>query len=74
MSFKIGVATLDLRHQRDCSMHKRIQPNGSDNAHLRVTPPLVVAPLAHGEDMQWDLNDDGIIFKSLRAIFARAPL
>ena len=31
-------------------------------ARLRVTPPLAVAPLAHGEDMRWNLNDDGINF------------
>ena len=29
-------------------------------ARLRVTPLLAMAPLAHGEDMQWDPNDDGI--------------
>ena len=27
-------------------------------ARLRVTLPLAVAPLAHGEDMRWNPNDD----------------
>ena len=29
-------------------------------ARLKVTPPLAVAPLAHGGDMRWNPNDDGI--------------
>ena len=33
---------------------------GIKAARLSVTPPLAVAPLAHGEDMRWDPNDDGI--------------
>ena len=31
-------------------------------ARMKVTPPLAVAPLAHGEDMRWEPNDDGINF------------
>ena len=31
-------------------------------ARMKVTPPLVVAPLAHGCDMRWNPNDDGINF------------
>ena len=31
-------------------------------ARLRVAPPLAVALLAHGEDMRWDSNDNGINF------------
>ena len=31
-------------------------------ARMKVTPPLAVAPLAHGDDMRWNPNDDGIIF------------
>ena len=31
-------------------------------AHEGVTPPLAVAPLAHGDDMRWNPNDDGINF------------
>ena len=27
-------------------------------ARLRVTPPLAVAPPAHGEDRRWDSNDE----------------
>ena len=43
-------------------------------ARLRVTPPLAVAPLNHGEDMRWNPNDDGINFNPLRAPSARASL
>ena len=31
-------------------------------ARMKVTPPLAVAPLAHGDDMRWNPNDDGIDF------------
>ena len=31
-------------------------------ARLKVTPPMAVAPLAHGDDMRWNPNDDGINF------------
>ena len=34
----------------------------NEAARLKVTPPLAVAPLAHGGDMQWDPSDDGINF------------
>ena len=27
-------------------------------ARMKVTPPLAVAPLAHGDDMRWNPNDD----------------
>ena len=33
----------------------------NEAARLRVRPPLAVAPLAHGENMRWNPNDDGII-------------
>ena len=29
---------------------------------VSLTPPLAVAPLAHGDDMRWNPNDDGINF------------
>ena len=29
---------------------------------MKVTPPLAVAPLAHGDDMRWNPNDDCINF------------
>ena len=30
---------------------------------MKMTPPLLaVAPLAHGDDMRWNPNDDGINF------------
>ena len=28
---------------------------------MKVTPPLAVAPLAHGDDMRWNPNDDILI-------------
>ena len=31
-------------------------------ARMKVTPPLAVAPLAHGEDLRWNPNDNGINF------------
>ena len=31
-------------------------------ARMKVTPPLSVAPLAHGDDMRWNSNDNGINF------------
>ena len=31
-------------------------------ARMKVTPPLAVAPLAHGDDMRWNPNDNGINF------------
>ena len=31
-------------------------------ARMKVTPPLAVAPLAHGDDIRWNPNDDGITF------------
>ena len=31
-------------------------------ARMKATPPLAVAPLAHGDDMRWNPNDDGINF------------
>ena len=34
----------------------------NEAARLKVTPPLAVAPLAHGGDMQWNPSDDGINF------------
>ena len=34
----------------------------NEAARLGLTPPLAVAPPAHGEDMRWDPNDDGINF------------
>ena len=31
-------------------------------ARMKVTPPLAVVPLVHGDDMRWNPNDDGINF------------
>ena len=31
-----------------------------ENARMKVTPPLAVTPLAHGDDMQWNPNDERI--------------
>ena len=43
---------------------------------MKVTPPLAVAPLAHGDDMRWNPNDNGIDFNpySVRAhLYTRTP-
>ena len=34
----------------------------NEAAHMKVTPPLAMAPLAHGDDMRWNPNDNGIDF------------
>ena len=34
----------------------------NETASMKVTPPLAVAPLAHGDDMRWNPNDNGIDF------------
>ena len=34
----------------------------SETARMKVTPPLAVAPLAHGDDMRANPNDNGIDF------------
>ena len=32
-------------------------------ARMKATPPpLAVVPLAHGDDMRWNSNDDGVNF------------
>ena len=32
-----------------------------EKARMKVTPPLVVAPLAQEDDMRWYPNDGGIV-------------
>ena len=46
------------------SDHKLMQVLGIKNeaARMKVTPQLAVAPLAHGDDMRWNPNDNGIDF------------
>ncbi len=46
------------------SKHAMKQVLGIDNedARMKVTPPLAVAPHAHGDDTRWNPNDDGINF------------
>ena len=34
----------------------------NEAAHMKVTPPLAVASLAHRDDMRWNPNDNGIDF------------
>ena len=31
----------------------------NEAARMKVTPPLAVAPLAHGDDIRWNPNDNG---------------
>ena len=41
---------------------KQILGIRDEAARMMVTPPLAVAPLAHGDDMRWNPNDDGVNF------------
>ena len=34
----------------------------NEAARMKVTPPLAVESLAHGDDMRWNPNDNGIDF------------
>ena len=34
----------------------------NEAARMKVAPPLAVASLAHGDDMRWSQNDNGIDF------------
>ena len=43
---------------------------------MKVTPPLAVAPLAHGDDMRWNprlvfqlMNDNGIAISTHEGIY-----
>ena len=33
----------------------------NEAARMKVTPPLAVASLAHGDDMRWNPNDNGFL-------------
>ena len=32
-----------------------------EKTHMKVTPPLAVAPITQEEGMRWNPNDDGIV-------------
>ena len=34
----------------------------NETARMKMMPPLAVASLAHGDDMRWNPNDNGIDF------------
>ena len=34
----------------------------NETTYMKVTPPLAVALLAHGDDMRWNPNDNDIDF------------
>ena len=42
-------------------------------AHMKVTPPLAVTPLAHGDDMRWNPDDDGIYFNPQAQRYLPSP-
>ena len=46
---------------------KQVLGTKNETARMKVTPPLAVAPLVHGDDMPWNPNpnDDGINFNPL---------
>ena len=39
-----------------CAM-KQVLGIKDEAARMKVTPPLAVAPLAHGDDMRWKMED-----------------
>ena len=61
----MAIETWKFVQEKSKQAMKQVLGIKDEAARLRVTPPLAVAPLAHGEDMRWDLNDDGINFNPL---------
>ena len=45
----------------------------NEAARMKVTPPLAVASLAHGDDMRWNPNDNGIDFNPQGHICPSTP-
>ena len=58
----LNIETRKFVQEKSKQAMKQVLGIKDEAARLRVTPPLAVAPLAHGEDMRWDPNDDGINF------------
>ena len=58
----MAIKTCKFVQEKSKQAMKQVLGIKDEAARLRVTPPLAVAPLAHGEDMRWDPNDDGINF------------
>ena len=58
----MAIETYKFVQEKSKQAVKQVLGIKDEAARLRVMPPLVVAPLAHGEDMRWDPNDDGIDF------------
>ena len=44
---------------------KQVPGIRDEKAHMKVTPPLAVAPVTQEDDMRWNPNDDGIVFSPL---------
>ena len=56
----MAIETWKFVQEKSKQAMKQVLGIKDEAARLRVTPPLAVAPLAHGEDMRWNPNDDGI--------------
>ena len=48
------IETWKFVQEKSKQAMKQVHGIKDEAARLRVTPPLAVAPLAHGEDMRWD--------------------
>ena len=59
----MAIETWKFVQEKSKQAMKQVLSIKDKAARLRVMPPLAVAPLAHGEDMRWDPNDDGISFR-----------
>ena len=49
-------------HNKTLIIMKQVLGIRDEAVRMTVTPPLAVAPLAHGDDMRWNPNDDGVNF------------
>ena len=58
----MAIETRKFVQEKSKQAMKQVLDIKDEAARLRVTLPLAVAPLAHGEDMRWNPNDDGINF------------
>ena len=56
------IETWKFVQEKSKQAMKQVLGIKNEAMRLRVTPPLAVAPPAHGEDMRWDPNDDGFNF------------
>ena len=60
----MSIETWKFVQEKSTQAMKQVLGIKDEAARLRVTLLLAVAPLAHGEGMRWNPNDDGINFNS----------